>query len=620
VTLGALFPAIAAASIRAMVLAAVALLLLCIFLRKRNAAMEHAVWTAVLLGMLVMPALPLLLPSFSVRLLPPEPNFSAWPTAAAGDAPLTVYSRRSDQGVVPVKAAARDAAGHWFLWVGALYFAVFCGLLARLGIGYVLTLRLIRGSRRVDESAIHALVTGLPGELTLSKALVLLESPRVMVPVTAGWLRPKVLLPANWRDWSGWKQRAILAHELSHVRRRDWLVSLAAALNKCLFWFHPLAWWLESKLFILAEHSSDSASLETAGNPPAYAQMILDMAAAVASNGSRLVWQRQAITGRLRLDQRIDRILGERCPEKACLSRASWTTVALCSIPLLCATAAIRLERPQSKVESQPLNEAFNEMKLLIEGWGLKPADAERSEERVKRNPEDLHARGLLLSYYFQNAIRYPRVEHVFWLIEHHPDSRLLEMRGAAFSRVKGNPLNTDADYERAKMLWLRQVQRYPGNKRVLIHAIDFLTPSDLPLAEKLIRRAKESNPQEQEWTARLAALYARVISSAEITEPADLPRNPWADRAFVEQAKELLQTSNDAMLIGLAGERLADKAEMLRRGQMLLAESPRNAHLVEGLRRGAAFGESLLLRAQSLEPGNPKWTEKLRQLEKVNN
>jgi hypothetical protein len=67
-----------------------------------------------------------------------------------------------------------------------------------------------------------------------------------------GWLRPRVLLPLEWREWDRNKLDAVLAHEGAHVRRRDGLIAALAAVNRCVFWFHPLAWMLERKLALLA--------------------------------------------------------------------------------------------------------------------------------------------------------------------------------------------------------------------------------------------------------------------------------------------------------------------------------------------------------------------------------
>jgi len=78
------------------------------------------------------------------------------------------------------------------------------------------------------------------------------ESELIAVPLTVGWLRPKILLPLKWRELDREKLDAVLAHEGAHVRRRDGLVAALAGINRCIFWFHPLAWWLERRLRFLA--------------------------------------------------------------------------------------------------------------------------------------------------------------------------------------------------------------------------------------------------------------------------------------------------------------------------------------------------------------------------------
>ena len=53
----------------------------------------------------------------------------------------------------------------------------------------------------------------------------------------------------------------MLAHELSHVHRGDYVIRVVSALNKSLYWFHPLSWWLDKRLTELGEHLSDDAAL-----------------------------------------------------------------------------------------------------------------------------------------------------------------------------------------------------------------------------------------------------------------------------------------------------------------------------------------------------------------------
>ena len=101
----------------------------------------------------------------------------------------------------------------------------------------------------------------------------------------------------------------MLAHELAHVERRDTVTSLLARINRCIFWFHPLAWWLERKLALTAEQAADDAGVQAVGESRKYAEVLLDMAEIVRQRGSRFAWQGVGVDGTGLLGQRIDRIL-----------------------------------------------------------------------------------------------------------------------------------------------------------------------------------------------------------------------------------------------------------------------------------------------------------------------
>jgi beta-lactamase regulating signal transducer with metallopeptidase domain len=86
-----------------------------------------------------------------------------------------------------------------------------------------------------------------------------LESRLVLAPVTQ--LARNILLPVVWRRWSREKLRALLAHEVAHVQRRDLTVAFIPHLNCCLLWFHPLSCWLERTLAGTAEQAGDDIAL-----------------------------------------------------------------------------------------------------------------------------------------------------------------------------------------------------------------------------------------------------------------------------------------------------------------------------------------------------------------------
>jgi len=117
------------------------------------------------------------------------------------------------------------------------------------------------------------------------------ESNLVAAPVTVGVFAPSIILPPTWRLWPDDELRAVLAHEVAHVRRRDPLVRFVGHFNLCVFWFHPLAWWLQRKLAATAEHACDDAAVSLAGGPRRYAEIVLGMAEAMRRNGGRLLSQ-----------------------------------------------------------------------------------------------------------------------------------------------------------------------------------------------------------------------------------------------------------------------------------------------------------------------------------------
>ena len=87
-------------------------------------------------------------------------------------------------------------------------------------------------------------------------------------------------------------------------------VGFVAQINRCVFWFHPLAWWLPRTLSVLAEHACDDAAVRAIGEPRRYAEILIDMAEAMRRRDRRASWQALGMDGNGFLAERIDRILG----------------------------------------------------------------------------------------------------------------------------------------------------------------------------------------------------------------------------------------------------------------------------------------------------------------------
>jgi len=236
----------------------------------------------------------------------------------------------------------------------------------------VLVRRLARSCVPVRDPAAIALLAryasdGPPG---------LLEGPGISVPVTAGALNPRILLPSGWREWDDHKLEASLIHELAHVRRRDPLVALMAAFNKCVFWFHPLAWWLERKLALLSEQAADDSAILAVADRRRYASALLDMASAAGSGPGRLRWGAVPMARPSELRRRIDRLLDESVTRSPRVSKGRWLALSACSAVVLCAVAAVRVEAVPTPAQAE-LPPSYQ--KWLDEDVAYLISDAERS-------------------------------------------------------------------------------------------------------------------------------------------------------------------------------------------------------------------------------------------------
>jgi TonB family protein len=152
------------------------------------------------------------------------------------------------------------------LWILA------AGVAVRLGWLAVGLLKLARYRR-------HGRPIPLPPEWTgAGRNTRLLLSDEVSGPVTFGFIRPVVLLPASFPSMSEAMSGAILFHELTHVERRDWLFTLAEELVRAAFWFHPAIWWVLGEIQLAREQTVDRAVIEMTQARDCYVDALLAIA------------------------------------------------------------------------------------------------------------------------------------------------------------------------------------------------------------------------------------------------------------------------------------------------------------------------------------------------------
>ena len=219
-------------------------------------------------------------------------------------------------------AATQDALP----WIFALWLAGVALLsVYHLG-GWRQTRRLTRTGRPLGED-LEATVRSLASRLGVERAVRLLESSAVPVPAVIGWLRPAILVPASTLAGLAPRQlEAVLAHELAHIRRHDYLVNLLQTVVETLLFYHPAVWWVSSQVRRERESCCDDLAVAICGDRLVYARALADLEGlrssprlAMAADGGSLL-------------ERIRRLVGAPAPR----SPRSWLAgvLALSLLPM----------------------------------------------------------------------------------------------------------------------------------------------------------------------------------------------------------------------------------------------------------------------------------------------
>ncbi len=345
---------LSASILRPLALAASAWLILRVF-RVQHPASRHAVWTAVLLGVLLLPFMSVMTPHWSVAVLPPKDQGSATVRAAVRAEGPAYVTGQAPHGVIAVmephgSTAVMEPHGS----IGSM-----APPTPRAGKPAVELERPSSGTPRMNMLVVWFYLAGLlamfayrlAGWVLLrqvvsrSKSLRvpwLRESADVFSPVAVGVFQPAVLLPETWRDWSSETRSAVLAHEFAHLRRKDTLVAALARLLKCVLWFHPLAWWISRELAELAELACDAAALESVRDPARYSRVLLQFAQGVNGAGSRIALPGLAMADSSGLSNRIDQVFELSGGTMRRLRRPA-AVLALLGLPAMCLAAMVGL-------------------------------------------------------------------------------------------------------------------------------------------------------------------------------------------------------------------------------------------------------------------------------------
>lgn len=296
-----------------------------VLLRRSTANVRYAAACIAMLMMLIAPAVTI----FVVTRVQ-EPSLFGEPAAIVTNAqtasvsPLSVDERlatgftasevepASAPQALRMKQWAADRLPRAMPWLLALWFLGVLLLSLRFAGGLVTAQRL----RRVETSPTVQLwqekLRALCNRLRVSRPVRLCESALVEVPTVIGWLRPVILIPLSAISGLSAEQlEALLAHELAHIRRCDYLVNLIQTTIETLLFYHPAVWWVSRQVRHEREHCCDDLAVAACGDVLTYARALAALEhmravtpqlAVAASGGSLLA--------------RIQRLLRDRAPSR----------------------------------------------------------------------------------------------------------------------------------------------------------------------------------------------------------------------------------------------------------------------------------------------------------------
>jgi hypothetical protein len=274
-------------------------LCLSFLLRKQSASVRHFLLGLSLVGLLVLPFFSVFMPGWQTDLLP------SWRTGPPGQVVIDIFSHRGKPASSTNSPLNRDhvaaknskfSTGEETVspdagWLNPLYRYGFTGLWGLVsGLLLVRILLGLYGALRLTRRGIP--LKGYPWQQlflwfstttlkSLKRKVRLVKSRGIAVPMTWGVLKPVVLMPPSSSQWPLEQCSSVLFHELSHVKRWDFPVTLLCRISCCLYWFNPLSWMAFKRLRMEQEKACDQMVLQTGIKPSTYASSLLSLKQAI---------------------------------------------------------------------------------------------------------------------------------------------------------------------------------------------------------------------------------------------------------------------------------------------------------------------------------------------------
>ena len=269
-------------------------------LRQRSAAVRYAVSCAALALLVALPVITIVtLWSWSMQSAAPAaaPVTAGAPAATMPQTMLTIWLVPETPRIMWLERAQLWALPIWS--AGVLLFSI------RLAWGYRHSYAL-RGGEPSTDAHLLSTVNAMAERIGVARPVRVLVSSLADGPAAVGWLRPVLLFPpAAAMGLTPQQLEAIIAHELAHVKRHDYLVNLIQVVAETVFFYHPVVWWTSKQIRAERELCCDDIAVRASGDPIDYARALTMLARqqlgapalSMAATGGSLVHRVQRLLG-----------------------------------------------------------------------------------------------------------------------------------------------------------------------------------------------------------------------------------------------------------------------------------------------------------------------------------
>jgi beta-lactamase regulating signal transducer with metallopeptidase domain len=391
--------------------------LIALTMRRASAAARHLVWTTGLVGLLMLPLISAVTPKWEVlpdwlrpeslttevaddretersagRASPSQSLPSPVDSALALNAAASLHSDVATTGSTDAEtgmtmgngplAVDSNASGarSWLNWAVGLCVFGTAGLLLRMGLSRIILGRVAHAASPVEEGPIRDLLVAICRRYAIRRDVRVYVTEERDLPMTWGFFRHRILLPADAAEWPPGRLEAVLLHELAHVKRCDTITHVIGQVACALYWFNPLVWLAAWRIHVERERACDDLVVASGVKASDYAEHLLRIIG-LCRRRRTVPCTAVAMAKASRLEGRLLAILNERV-NRAAATRGFFTAVFVTGLVGLIVVSMLRAQDRRDVADSARFGETVE--LIVSDDSGATPSGIARRGSRPR--------------------------------------------------------------------------------------------------------------------------------------------------------------------------------------------------------------------------------------------